>query len=168
MSDYQLYYWWNPVLRESTVLDEPRDISNEGYIRVPTDRPHPMTVWDTVTESWVVAPDLAPAYVASQRYQAEQAGITFNGHSYSTTRESRGLLDSKAICALQNENYSCRWKMANGEFVALSATDVLAAHTAVDSYVEACFSHEEALLLLVANGGFTLDMLTQGWPGQAL
>ncbi|WP_219951426.1 DUF4376 domain-containing protein [Dickeya zeae] len=168
MSDYQLYYWWNPVLRESTVLDEPRDISNEGYIRVPTDRPHPMTVWDTATESWVVAPDLAPPYIAAQRYQVEQAGVTFSGHAYSTTRESRGLLDGKAICALQNESYTCRWKMANGEFVTLSAPDVLAAHAAIDSYVEACFSHEESLLLLVASGGFTLDMLTQGWPSQAL
>ena len=88
------------------------------------------------------------AEIAAARYNAEIAGITVNGVSIKTDRESQGLITGAALKAMQDSEYSCRWKIESG-FVELTAPQILAIADAVRAHVQGCFDREAELLPLI-------------------
>lgn len=88
------------------------------------------------------------AEIAAARYNAEIAGVTVNGVSIKTDRESQGLITGAALKAIQDSTYTCKWKGIDG-FVELTATQIIAIADAVRQHVQSCFDREAELLPLI-------------------
>ena len=84
------------------------------------------------------------AELAEARWQAEVSGV--NG--IRTDRESQALITGAALKAMQDSEYTCRWKTETG-FVELTAAQILAIADAVRAHVQGCFDRESELLVLV-------------------
>ena len=84
------------------------------------------------------------AELAEARWQAEVSGV--NG--IRTDRESQALITGAALKAMQDSEYTCRWKTETG-FVELTAAQILAIADAVRAHVQGCFDRESELLTLV-------------------
>jgi hypothetical protein len=82
--------------------------------------------------------------IAAARFEAETAGID----GIKTDRESQALITGAALKAMQDSEYSCRWKTESG-FVELTAPQILAIADAVRAHVQGCFDHEAELLPLI-------------------
>lgn len=82
--------------------------------------------------------------IAAARFVAETAGI--NG--IRTDRESQSLITGAALKAMQDSEYSCRWKGVDG-FIELTAPQILAIADAVRAHVQSCFDREAELLPLI-------------------
>ena len=90
--------------------------------------------------------------IAAARWAAETAGIDVNGFTVRTDRESQALITGAALKAMQDSEYSCRWKGVDG-FVELTAPQILAIADAVREHVQGCFDREgepELLTLIEA------------------
>lgn len=88
------------------------------------------------------------AEIAAARWEAETAGIDVNGFTVRTDRESQALITGAALKAMQDSEYSCRWKGVGG-FIELTAPQILAIADAVRAHVQSCFDREAELLPLV-------------------
>lgn len=108
--------------------------------------------------------------IADRRYQAEVAGIAWQGYGIATDRESRALIDQEMLAIdrgtrADGEGWKCLdtstgsvvfWKASNADFEAMGL--------AVRLHVRACFDREEELLEALADDTFTPEMMDQGWP----
>lgn len=108
------------------------------------------------------APDW-PALIATRRWLAETSGTTFGGMPIDTDDRSKLLINGAALRADRSADYVLRWKTSQG-FVDLTAAQVLAVADAVSEHVQLCFDREDALLVAVADGSITAEMLEEGWP----
>lgn len=97
------------------------------------------------------------AEIAAARWEAETAGIDVNGFTVRTDRESQALITGAALKAMQDSEYSCRWKGVEG-FIELTAPQILAIADAVRAHVQGCFDREAELLPLI-EAAETLDDL---------
>jgi hypothetical protein len=88
------------------------------------------------------------AEIAAARWEAETAGIDVNGFTVRTDRESQALITGAALKAMQDSEYSCRWKGVSG-FIELTAPQILAIADAVRAHVQSCFDREAELLPLI-------------------
>ena len=104
----------------------------------------------TAEDKFQQAKEAKKAEIAQARYNAEIAGVTINGVSIKTDRESQGLITGAALKAMQDSTYVCRWKGIDG-FVTLNATQIIAIADAVRQHVQSCFDHEAELLPLIAS-----------------
>jgi hypothetical protein len=102
----------------------------------------------TAEDKFAKAKEAKKAEIAQARYNAEIAGITINGVSIKTDRESQGLITGAALKAMQDNTYTCRWKGIDG-FVELTAPQIIAIADAVRQHVQSCFDHEAELLPLI-------------------
>lgn len=93
------------------------------------------------------------AEIASARFEAETAGID----GIRTDRESQSLITGAALKAMQDSEYSCRWKTEAG-FVELTSLQISAVADAVRAHVQGCFDREAELLQLI-EAAETLDGL---------
>ena len=84
------------------------------------------------------------AEIAAARFEAETAGID----GIKTDRESQAMITGAALKAMQDSEYSCRWKGVSG-FIELTAPQILAIADAVRAHVQSCFDREAELLPLV-------------------
>ncbi len=82
--------------------------------------------------------------IAAARFEAETAGID----GIKTDRESQALITGAALKAMQDSEYSCRWKGVSG-FIELTAPQILAIADAVRAHVQSCFDHEAELVALI-------------------
>lgn len=172
MSQITLYLWGDNGLYSGSVSADPHGpLPPYSTLAAP-----PETSGTEVAQwngaGWVVLPERPivpvppedwPAAIAARRYQAEIAGITVNGLSIDTPRDSQSLITGAALQATLDSTYTCRWKTAGG-FVDLSAQQILDLATAVRAHVQACFDREAELLDQLAAGTLTPNMLEQGWP----
>jgi len=90
------------------------------------------------------ARDSKKAEIAAARWEAETAGID----GIKTDRESQALITGAALKAMQDSEYSCRWKTESG-FVELTAPQILAIADAVRAHVQSCFDREGELRPLI-------------------
>ena len=88
------------------------------------------------------------AEIAAARYEAEIAGVTVNGVTIDTGRDSQALITGAALAAVIDENYSLNWKTSAG-FIHLTAPEIIAVAQAVRAHVQACFDREGELVALV-------------------
>ena len=79
-----------------------------------------------------------------EEVEAETAGID----GIKADRESQALITGAALKAMQDSEYSCRWKTESG-FVELTAPQILAIADAVRAHVQGCFDRESELLPLI-------------------
>lgn len=86
------------------------------------------------------------AEIAQARYEAEIAGVTINGISIKTDRESQGLITGACLQAVIDPTYTLNWKTIDGSFVELTAEDIKAIGTTVRTHVQAQFDREKTLL----------------------
>ena len=98
--------------------------------------------------------------IAQARYNAEIAGI--NG--IKTDRESQALVTGAALKAMQDEEYSCRWKTESG-FVELTALQISAVADAVRAHVQGCFDREAELLPLIEAATTEAELDAVKWGG---
>jgi hypothetical protein len=88
--------------------------------------------------------------IAVWRFGRETAGVTLNGASIRTDRESQAQLTG-AYTSLKNGFLtSVNWKDANGQWVALSLAQIEPIAIAVAQHVQACFDAEMVLAQQVA------------------
>ena len=79
--------------------------------------------------------------IAAARYAEEIAGVTVNGMTIRTDRESQALITGAALQAVEDPSYTCQWKTEMG-FVTLTAEQIKGAAQAVRAHVQSCFDKE--------------------------
>lgn len=107
------------------------------------------------------------AQIRERRDQAIYAGITVNGLPIDTDEVTQGRLAGAALQAVIDDTYTVMWK-AGGQFVTLTAVEIIAVAQAVRAHVQACFDREAELLSLIDAQGAprepTTDEIAAGWP----
>ncbi len=111
------------------------------------ERPSPLHKWDG--EKWVISLEDAKSMkldeLANARWEEEVGGLVLpNGMEVKTDRESQALMTGASLKALQDPEYTCNWKGANG-WVVLDAMTIMYIGEAVRAHVQACFDKEMAL-----------------------
>ncbi len=100
--------------------------------------------------------------IAAWRYTEEVGGITFNGMTIATDRDSQALL-SNAITGMQRYSVpSVSWKTSIG-FVQLDLNTLLAIGKLVWDHVEAAFGKESVLLAQLAAAETYADLAAIVW-----
>ncbi len=108
--------------------------------------------------------------LAAIRWQHEVAGcdVILLGRSapvrVATDRESQGKIGNALLAVIADLWVDgTAWKMADGEFVELTAADARAMALTAQIHVAACFAHEADLAAAITHDPAT--DLTTGWPG---
>lgn len=102
------------------------------------------------------------AELAALRYNKETAGITVNGSEILTDRESQAMLSGAYCACLIDPARIIDFKGANG-WIQLSASEITIIAAAVADHVQACFTRENELSVLLQSD---IDTdITTGWPG---
>ena len=99
--------------------------------------------------------------LATLRYQKEIAGITFNGMTIPTDRQSQAMLTGVYNVVQQNPDRLINWKTDSG-FIQLNKATIEALSIAVADHIQACFDNEMTLAAKIE-----LDIDTDievGWP----
>jgi hypothetical protein len=106
--------------------------------------------------------------LANTRWQKETGGTTFNGSLLSTDPVSQTKYVGAVVGAQLDPSAILNWKMADGSFVELDASEITAIAMAVRAHIQACFDREAELraLIDVAVDQEDLDAIdiTTGWP----
>lgn len=105
--------------------------------------------------------------LAALRYQHETAGITLNGMTIETDRQSQALITGAWSFSQLNPAVLIDWKAESG-WIQIDAATISAIAGAVATHVQACFSneriHAEAIAALATCEAVTNYDLTTGWP----
>ena len=101
--------------------------------------------------------------IATARYNAEIAGVTFNGVLIKTDRETQAVLTAAYLQAYIDSGYSLNWKTGDGTFVSVPAEQIMAFGTAVRQHVQGCFDHEAELLPLIASATTQAELDAIEW-----
>ena len=97
--------------------------------------------------------------IADRRYQAEVGGTVWNGWPISTDRDSQAKLNAAYVMARDGHwPTGAGWKFGDGAYRSLTVGQVQEMALTVSAHVQACFSHEAALL---ADSGADIEA---GWP----
>ena len=96
-------------------------------------------------------PLATPADIAAHRYEVETGGILYTlaaggTHRFDTTRENRVMWLAMQGRATAHPAMTQAWKTLDGQFVTLTAADILAIVAAIFAHIAACFALEAALL----------------------
>lgn len=160
------------------------------YESKPQNIPHKKITWHEVireqgvtsftgveNDSWIIRTSL-PTFselkqqkldqLASIRWQKETSGTTFNGYNIATDPISQTKYVGAVVATQIDSTIILNWKMSDGTFIELDATDVTAIAMAIRAHIQACFDKEAELRLLVkaAANQEELDVIdiTIGWP----
>ena len=117
----------------------------------------------TVEDKFAKAKEAKKAEIATARYNAEIAGVTINGVSIKTDRETQAVLTSACLQAYIDSGYSLNWKTGDGTFVSLPAEQIMAFGTAVRAHVQSCFDHEAELLPLIESATTEAELDLIAW-----
>lgn len=109
------------------------------------------------------SPDLA-AYAASKRWAVETGGVLVDGALVATDDRSKTLITGARIKADADPDHVVRWKGADGNFVPISAPQIIALSEAVFSHVDACFAAEADLVAAISSGEITSVAEIDAWP----
>lgn len=109
--------------------------------------------------------------LADRRWQVETGGVSFGEMTIPTDRETSRLMIKTAYDrAREDPEYQIpNWKAANGVFVTLTNSMIIAIGDAVLNHIQACFDHEAVLTaaILAAEDEEALEAIdiNSGWPG---
>ena len=100
--------------------------------------------------------------ITARRNVAIASGIRVAGVSVQTDDHSQQRITGAALAAALDPQTEINWKTADGSFVTLDASQIIAIAQAVRLHVQACFDREADLLSALDAGlTYTLD---EGWP----
>ena len=145
---------------ETAVLDAPEDFdvsqmadySFEGGVLIPPVVPDPKTV--------------KIAELAALRYQHETSGITLNGMTIETDRQSQAWITGALSFTQLNSSVIINWKTSLG-WVELDATQIQAIAMAVAQHIQKCFNvemlHSVAIKELINTEDILSYDITTGW-----
>lgn len=111
--------------------------------------------------------------LATHRYNVENGGMIWNATDVDTTDRTKMLVTGAFAQADGNPQYTKSWKVAPGQYVALSNLQLKDLANAMDAHVTAAFKAEEAhsiLLMAMQNAAdvvdhdFRGDILGSEWP----
>ena len=94
-------------------------------------------------------------YSEASRFQKQCAGVLVGGYVFDTTPEGHSAITSAAVTATADSTQTFHWKLPNGEFVDLSAAEVINAANEVTVYINSCFVLELSLEPEILNGSIT-------------
>lgn len=89
--------------------------------------------------------------LADKRFEVETGGIDIAGNFIPTDRHTQQVLTSMYIKAMEDPNYTKRFKTSAG-FVGLTAEQIIQIANAVHDHVQAAFDREDELLALIDAG----------------
>lgn len=105
--------------------------------------------------------------LAAYRYKQETGGITVNGSTIRTDRESQSLIAGAKLYSGLNESILIDWKAENG-WVQIDRNAIVAISQAVAAHVQACFSNEKVhsavINALTTVAEIEAYDITTGWP----
>lgn len=100
--------------------------------------------------------------IASRRWQAMASGTIVAGMEVHTDDTAQTRILGAALAATLDPDYTLAWKTVAGEFVTLTAPQVLAIAQAIRAHVQACYDREaELIAALEAGEGYDIEA---GWP----
>lgn len=107
--------------------------------------------------------------ISVRRLAAEEAGTTVGGVEVATDRVSQGKLTAAYVKANESSSYQIQnWKGPTGTFTTLSAAEIIAAASAVEAHVQACFNNEAALNTAINSATDATELaavdINVGWP----
>lgn len=91
-------------------------------------------------------------YAAKVRFDAQCAGIEFNGHMIGTAPASIAALVATVI---PDSQARAHWKAMDGTFMHLGRKELVAAANAANAHVQACFALEAKVLDDIESGAIT-------------
>ena len=115
--------------------------------------------YDAQQAAWAAAqPAAILAALAAHRYATQTGGcqisLTVNGatsnYLFLTDPNSQFALTGALIAAQANSAYTANWKMADGSFLTLNATQIISAWQQGAAFVQKCFNTEATLIATVA------------------
>jgi hypothetical protein len=108
--------------------------------------------------------DLA-AYAADKRWQVETGGITINGATIDTSRDSQSMITGAYTYSQAHPEQTILFKAQSG-WVTLDAPTMAAIATAVGAHVQACFAAEAAVQAAITAGTITTaaEIDAAAWP----
>jgi hypothetical protein len=86
--------------------------------------------------------DRAKETVASNRYNYEISGVSYNDIYVSTDRESQSKIIAVDVIASRDSSYSVRWKTANNTFVTMNSDTILQVSNTVLNHVQSAYTLE--------------------------
>lgn len=114
-------------------------------------QPSPVHVWDAMSHAWVLMPledakARARAVLRARRAAAMDAVLVVDGLPFDASHDSRVEIRLRGLearmSALDGKPWSCRWKLADGRTVDLSASQMAAVADAVVSRIDEARSAE--------------------------
>lgn len=139
------------------------DLTPEQLARVQAIYADDIALYESITEAgqvWTKPPtpttDVDKAKklteLAAARYAEEMGGIEVDGILIKTDERTRGILTAGMVEARDNPEFSLlNWKISDGNFVDLSALQILSIYEAVDAHIAATFAKERTLSEQVTN-----------------
>ena len=100
--------------------------------------------------------------IANARFIAETSGVTINGMTIPTDRQSQALITGAALQAIIDNTYVCNWKTENG-FIPLDANTILAIASVVRQHVQACFDKEKIYVERINSATDIEDLIDLKW-----
>ena len=94
-------------------------------------------------------------YVANKRWEKETGGIVLNGMALATDDRSKALITGARIAAENDPDFTTKWKTADGSFVTVNASMIIAISDAMLEHVQECFATEAQVLADIENGLIT-------------
>lgn len=94
-------------------------------------------------------------YTAEKRWQNETGGFELNGMYIAADDRSKLMLSGARVAAEADPDFTTQWKAADGVFVSLSASQLVAISNAVLAHVSKCFALEAQVLSQIADGTIT-------------
>lgn len=115
--------------------------------------------------AYVTLPIDLTAYAATKRFEVETAGITINGQTIDTSRESQSMITGAYTYSQAHPTETIQFKSVSG-WVTLDSATLAAIATAVGAHVQACFSVEATIDSSIANGSITTtaEIDSADWP----
>lgn len=101
------------------------------------------------------------------RFNRQMEGVTYKGHPFNGDPLTLNAFMS-AILAAGDENFVVIWKDANGDFLGLERSDMVAAVKLIRELTQACFNNEYRLSKIINAAADPRALakvnITAGWP----
>lgn len=93
-------------------------------------------------------------YASGRRWQVETGGITINGATIDTSRESQAMISGAYNYSQANPGEIIKFKASSG-WIDLDAATVAMIAMVVGEHVQSCFAKESAIVAAINNGTIT-------------
>jgi hypothetical protein len=154
---------------------EKPDLTPEQLARVQAIYADDIALYESITEAgqvWTKPPTPTTdvdkveklAKLAAARYAEEMEGIEVDGILIKTDERTRGILTAGMVEVRDNPEFLLlNWKISDGNFVDLSALQILSIYEAVDAHIAATFAKERTLSEQVTNATTIEELEAINW-----